>query len=232
MFRTLVFLLLLLPTFVGAVGEVDLLWEADTYTPPFYKGLPIWSKQSRINLFAVENIPNESASTLIYRWTRDGSVIGAASGVGKRSLSFADGVLSLSTEIKVDVFKEEGQEPLGTATLILKPSDPRALVVEDNPLYGLMLNKAIYGEFVIKEDESSFSAIPLFSDISKRTGEAMKYVWSTNSGDSRVGERVTYRAPEEGEGTASVGLRITNAKTVFQPKQNNFLIKFNKQNDF
>ncbi len=232
MLRILVLLLFLLPIQTKALGEVDLIWEADTYTPPFYKGLPLWSKQSQIKFVAIENIPNKSPSTLIYRWSRDGKVIGSSSGVGQNTFTFSDSVLSLPTEIEIDVFEEEGQGSIGSASLVLRTIPSKSIVVEDNPLYGLMLNKAISGEFIIKEDESSFGAIPFFENVSARFAPAITYTWSTNTGDRRLGETVTYRAPEKGEGTASITLTTSNKKTLSEPTRNNFLIRFNKQNDF
>ena len=42
----------LLFTVVNA-QSVDLLWQGETYVPPFYKGKSLWSDQSRITLFAI-----------------------------------------------------------------------------------------------------------------------------------------------------------------------------------
>src|SRR5262245_18430252 len=84
------------------LGTVDLLWQGEVYTPPFYLGRALWSGQSRLTVVAVPHVGSSAANSLVYRWTRDGEVLGNASGVGKRTLSFNDSVLSKATQIQLD----------------------------------------------------------------------------------------------------------------------------------
>ena len=212
-----------------AEGEVDLIWEAQTYTHPFYEGLPLWSNESNITFTAIPHIPSVSPGNIIYRWSKNKTVLGSLSGVGKNSLSFKDTVLSLPVEVTIDLFLENGSSPLGSRTVTLKPASPKLLGLENSPLYGLMTNKSVINEFIIEEDEVTLSAIPLFSTVSKRTAGAFVYTWLTNSGERRVGDSITYRAPETGGGSASVMVRGENSKIIAQPKNVNFLIKFNEQ---
>ncbi|HRH25469.1 MAG TPA: hypothetical protein PLD99_00750 [Parcubacteria group bacterium] len=215
-----------------AEGEVDLIWEASTFTHPFYEGLPLWSNESSITLTAIPHLPNISPNNIIYRWSKNKTVLGSLSGIGKNSLSIKDTVLSLPVEVTIDLFLENGSSPIGTATLSLTPTNPKLLIFENSPLYGMLSNKSIQNEFTIKEDEVTLSAVPLFSTVSKRTAGAFEYTWLTNSGERRIGDSVTYRAPEGGSGSASVVVRANNSKIIAQPKNVNFLIKFNEQNDF
>src|SRR3989344_1173365 len=50
--------------------SVDLLWQGETYTPPFYKGKSLWSNQSRITFFAMTNGLGNPAN-LSYKWTKN-----------------------------------------------------------------------------------------------------------------------------------------------------------------
>lgn len=233
--RKLLFSLLfsfLIPIFhLNAAQEVDILWQANTYTPPFYKGLPLWSNQSRITFVAIPNLPNINPSSLIYRWTQDGTVLGPSSGINKRSITIGDTVLSLPTEIRVDVFLEEGTEPLGSASVSLEPITTKLMVYENNPLYGLLLNKSITSEFEITEDEVTFAAIPLYANVSMRNAPSITYTWITNTGDTRSGPDITYRAPEEGSGSASITLGSKHSQTLIEPKKMNFLVKFDSTSD-
>lgn len=205
--------------------SVDLVWQADTYTPPLYKGLPLWTNESRITLVAIPQIAN--ASSLIYRWKKDGVVLGMSSGVNKRSLSFSDSVLSLPVEIELDLFVEEGASPVASARTVIRPTGFKLVAVEDSPLLGLLLNRAVAQNFDLGEKEVSFVALPFFADVTTRFAPVLSYSWTTNTGDKREENRVTYRAPEEGSGSASVTLRVTNARTLAQPAGVNFLIRFN-----
>ncbi len=222
----------LLPTIASADGEVDLFWEAQSYTHPFYEGLPLWGNESSVTFVAVPNLPNISAGSIIYRWSKNNTVLGSLSGVGKNNLTLKDTVLSEPIQVTIDLFLENGSSPLGSATVSLRPTSPKLLVFENSPLYGLLTNKAVTNEFNIKEDEVTFSAVPMFSLVSRRDAPAFVYTWLTNSGERRVGNSITYRAPEEGGGSASVMLRGEDSKVVAQPKNVSFLIKFNEQNDF
>lgn len=217
---------------IHAEGEVDLIWEANTFTPPFYEGLPLWSNESSITLTAIPNLPNINPNSIIYRWSKNGTILGSLSGVNKNSLSFKDTVLSPPVKVTIDLFLENGSSPIGSATVLLKPTPPKLLIFENNPLYGFMMNKTIRNTFTIREDEVTFSAVPLFSTVSKRTAAAFDYTWLTNTGENRSGNSVTYRAPDGASGSASVTIRAIDSKIIAQPKEVSFLIKFNEQNAF
>lgn len=224
---------LLFPFFYAlAAGEVDLLWQGRTYTPPFYLGLPLWSNESRITLVALARVPGVEASALYYKWSKNGTVLGTSSGVNKRSLTFADSVLSLPAEIRVDVLRAQGEGIEASASVTLAPVASKLLVYEDSPLYGLMLHKAVLGEFSLSEPEVTFAAFPLYSTVTDRRASAMTYTWTTNSNEKRIGESITYRAPENSAGSSNVSLRAANIRVLTQPKVMSFLVKFDNTNDF
>lgn len=221
----------LLPAITSA-QSVDLIWEADTYVPPFYKGLPLWTNESQANFVAVPHIPGYNPDTLIYRWSKNRTVLGSLSGVNKRSLSVSDTVLSEPVEVTIDVFENNGASPLASKSVRLTPTSSKLVVVEDSPLHGLLLNKSVKQEFVLSKDEVTFSAIPFFATVSTRVAGALEYSWATNIGEKRAGNSVTYRLPEEGSGSASVTLRSNDSKMIVQPKPINFLIKFDRETNF
>lgn len=220
-------LALALPVFAGA-QTVDLLWQGKTYTPPLYPGRSLWSNQSILTVVAIPHVGSGSASTLVYKWYTDGDLLSSISGTGKRTLSLADSVLSRPIEIRVDVLSPDGSETLASNTILLTPHSSELLVVEDNPLYGLLLNKAIGSEYHLTEDEISFVALPLFSKLASRNSEGSSYVWSTNTGDTRTGNRTTYRIPESASGSSEVSVRFTNASTLMLPLTKSFLVQFGK----
>lgn len=222
----------LLPTTVLAVDSVDLLWQGDTYTPPFYEGRSLWSNQSQVKITAIAHTANFNPSTLYYRWKRNGTVLGSLSGINKTSLTLIDSVLSLPIEVTMDVRDGEDGKVLATETIFLTPVRPRLIVIEDNPLYGLMLHKVVGDTLVLKDREVSFSAIPFFSRVSTRTAPAMDYTWRTNAGDTRKGNRSTYRSPEGERGEAEISLEATNAGVLESPVGRSFSVKFGDQNAF
>src|SRR3989344_3741283 len=100
------FLIFLLPVIANA-QSIDILWQGETYTPPFYQGRTLWSTESRITLVAIpHNLGNRNA--LNYRWTQNSTVLGNVSGVGKHSLSFMDPIISRPQKIKVEIMSGSG----------------------------------------------------------------------------------------------------------------------------
>ena len=218
----------LLPATIFA-QSVDLIWEADTYVPPLYKGLPLWTNESDVTFVAIPHLPSVNTSTLIYRWSKNGTILGSLSGVNKRSLTISDTVLSEPVEITIDVFEDNGASPLASRKARLTPSSAKLVIVEDSPLQGLLLNRAMKQEFILSKDEVTFSAIPFFATVSTRLAGALEYNWTTGTGDKRSGNSVTYRIPQEGKGFTSITLKSNDSKMIVQPKPINFLIKFNKE---
>lgn len=221
------FALTFIPFSLKAASDVDLLWQGQTYTPPFYEGRSLWSNESRVDLYAIPHIVGADLSTLYYRWSKDGTVLGSLSGINKRSITFVDTALSLPIEVKMDVRQGENGDILASRTVLLTPIGPKTLVVKDDPLYGLLFNSPIGGEFALSGPEVSFAAVPLFAAVSTRLAPAMSYTWTMNSSDSRTGNEVLYRAPEGTSGLSNVSLRVTDSHTLVQPEDKDFSIKFN-----
>ncbi len=56
-----------------SISEVEILWEADTYTPPFYKGKALYSPDAPLSLLAIPTVPKGTRpETLTYLWKKDG----------------------------------------------------------------------------------------------------------------------------------------------------------------
>lgn len=208
------------------IGTVDLLWQGETYTPPFYLGRALWSGQSRLTIVAVPHVDGYNASSLIYKWVRDGEVLGSASGAGKRTLAFNDSVLSRPVEIELNAYLPDGTTLGATARLNLAPVQPRLLVVEDSPLYGLILERAVRSTHALRGEEVTFAALPLFAPVSNRTTATQSYNWRTNTGDARTGATVTYRIPEGATGSSEITVRAENKNTLMQAPEKSFLVEF------
>lgn len=229
MLRKVLLILLLLPV-TGFAASVDLLWQASTYTPPFYEGKALWSNQSTITFTAIpQGFTNPSS--LIYRWSKDDAILGNSSGVNKRSLTIYDTPLSLPVTVKVELLTAPDTEPVAENTVALKPSYVRLLAYEDNPLYGLMLNNEIGNSFAMKEQEVSFAAIPLYGQVTTRLAPAYTYTWLANGSDTRTGNKVTYRAPDGASGSSSIVLKANDSRVVVEPGDKTFNLSFDFSNN-
>lgn len=109
-------------------ASVDLLWEAtDAYTPPFYKGKALLPPGGTIKISA---IPSASApKNLTYNWSRNGSVLGNASGFNKNSLTIKQDTLDNQERINLDI---KGGAFSGSSSTNLTASDPILLAYKKN----------------------------------------------------------------------------------------------------
>ncbi len=213
----------LLPASASA-QSIDLLWQGQTYIPPFYEGRALWSKQARIIMTAVVSGLGDPNS-LIYRWSKDGSVLGSVSGIGKKSLTFSDNVFSDPITITVEVIGSNNAT-LAENTVSVEPREYAPMIYENNPLYGFMFHREVGTGFMMDGQEATFTAFPFFANAAAKTAPSLSYKWSTNSGGSEYQNTVTYRAPEDGAGIAKISLTLKDASDIIPAVNRSFLIKF------
>lgn len=207
--------------------SVDLLWQADTYTSPFYKGRALWSNQSRITLTAVPHGLGSSAN-LIYKWTRNGTVLGNISGRGQNTIAFTDSVLSRPQTFKVDILSND-EIVLTSMSSTFIPTSPNLVIYENNPLYGFMFHREMSGTRQLEEREITFTAFPFFFSASNRMDDALGYEWRTNTGGVETKNSVTYRTPEDAAGVSRVSIRAFNQDKIMQDTNKSFLVQFGNQ---
>ncbi len=215
--------LLLIPS-VSSAQSVDLLWQADTYTPPFYKGRALWSNQSGITFVAVPTGLG-NPSSLNYRWTRNGTVLGSISGVGRNTMKYSDSILGRAQNVSVDIVSPT-QEVLASASVSLRPITPSLLIYENNPLYGFMFHNEATGGYEISDIEVTFSAFPLFFTAAHRGDPMVWYEWRTNTGARENANSAIYRVPEGSSGTAQISAQASTSVMVLQEAAKSFSVRF------
>ncbi|MBX4189507.1 hypothetical protein KW785_02840 [Candidatus Parcubacteria bacterium] len=213
-------------------SSVDLLWQGYSYTPPFYTGRSLWGYQGNLTLLAIPHLEDSQApGSLIYKWSKNGTVLSSLSGTGKDSITFADTILALPTTIQVEVMTDS-ETVVGSASIALRAVSPRALVYEDNPLYGIVFGNAASEKVALRGKEVSFAAFPFFMSASSRTASGLKYSWTTNGTGEQMTNRVTYRAPDNVSGSTRVHVDISNLNTALQGASKDFLVQFGNDNAF
>jgi hypothetical protein len=214
---------LLIGASVVRAQSVDILMQAGTYTPPFYKGAPKWSNQSLVSLTAVVT-GVDNPSSLNYKWIDNITVLGRTNGVGKNTLVFFDSILGNTQRIHMQVFNSN-DEMLAKNSIIFAPTKTETLVYEDNPLYGLMLHKEVSSGHTLKGSEGSFAVFPLFFSTANRL-MGIDYSWRTNNGDSQTLNTVTYRIPPGTSGSSVVTVKADNPSKILQSSEMRFVVKF------
>ena len=208
--------------------EVDLLWQGETYTPPFYQGRTLWSNQSRITFLAIpQGLGNPN--NLNYKWTKNGIVLGNINGIGRNSFFFYDSILSKPQSVMVEILSEQGAV-LASASNIVTPTLPELVVYENNPLYGFMFHREINGEYQFQDKETTFTAFPLFFSTLNRLDPMIDYQWQTNNTGVETKNSVTYRTPENTSGSSEIRVRVSNRDKITQDASKRFLVKFGDLN--
>lgn len=215
---------------------VDLIYETLAYTPPFYKGRALNPNQGVVLVTAIPELikptgEKVSAQNVIYSWKKNGKVQQSDSGIGKNVFVFNGDVPIRDTAIEVTASSLDG-DITASKEINIKNYSPKIVFYENNPIYGIMLNKAINNTVRMLSDEFSLVAIPYHFSIGYANSPDIDYTWNMNG--KTVGNQTfknTFTARIEGDtaGTASIGLKISNNTRIFQFTEDKFNINFNKQ---
>ncbi|TAK57463.1 hypothetical protein EPO17_01945 [Patescibacteria group bacterium] len=218
-------------------GEVDLVWETSGYVPPFYKGKASYVNQGFVTVVAIPNMVGTngkklSAKNLVYKWSVDGEVQGSDSGYGKDSYTFRGSIVPKATEISVEA-SSLADGTRATESIELDPERPQLLIYQDDPLYGVLYNKAILDTFPLTTDEATFVTIPYFFSGKTPTVANLDYVWSMNGtdiGGAAKKNRVTLRRSSEADaGSAQVSVAVENSREILQSTEYDFSISFDRK---
>lgn len=214
--------------------SVDIIWEAETYTPPFFKGKSLFSHESLITFTAIPSITGQNGSTpspqnLIYTWKRNGSALPDFSGYGKNTYKYKSGIISRPVQIEV-VVTSPNSDSLGRGFATVYPIDPLVVFYEKNPLYGIMFNKSISGNIKLEDKrEIEIVALPLFFSGKTISNNKIVYDWKINNGtiDSKTLERSKiFRPIENTSGSSIISVSAQNTDGLLQTADKGFNLEF------
>lgn len=167
--------------------EIDLLWQSDSYTPPFFSGKALPSAGTRLRLeamprFRLSDGARVPASDLVYTWRRNDYAIENATGRGKSRLTIDVPIFS-----GTDIISVEARDPrsglAGFASVPIRTIEPVLVLYEDHPLFGVQYYRSIADLSNIPQVEGSFVAVPYFADAASAIDPALLYQWRVNGTD-------------------------------------------------
>ena len=197
--------------------EVDLLWETDTYTPPFYRGKALPTYKSSIKVVAVPNSKNIDTK-FIYTWSIDNldNIVGA-SGYNRTSFVTFGSYAGYERGVNVSMVSFDKSKKV-KSSIKIESVEPELVLYENNSLRGTLFNKALHKITEITGNEFSVKAEPYFVT----TGEMkdIKYEWAINntkveSEDDRD-KIITFTKPDDGSGGARLQAYIKNISNTYQ----------------
>lgn len=216
-------------------SDADVLWEADTYTPPFYKGKALPTSQSSVKIIAMPQFMERGArinpKNLIYKWKKGYSYGENDSGTGKNFFSYTAGYASNADGITMTISNLSGTLSV-KKTIDIPVYEPKIVFYEKKPLENVRYEHALSEHLNLKEKEVILSAVPYFFSFSTPnvSYSNMDFVWQMDGKTlvplpDRKFEFV-FRKPEKGRGQANIQLKVTNNDRNLQSKLENLTLSY------
>ncbi len=212
--------------------NVSLIWEADSYTPKFYKGKGLATHQSNIRVIAIPNFINNAGNklnskNLIYEWSLNGSVDKNQSGVGKDIFKFKGSLISKPKLVTLSVASEGGSLS-AWENITIRFGEPEILIYKKNPLTGTKNNQPLVNGFV-EGTESTFIAEPYFFSKKSFDNRFLQYKWKVDG--NRIdslddGQRITFSGNVWGQ--SSVSVEISNPINLLERARRMFSVIVNR----
>lgn len=205
--------------------NIDVIIEANTSVPVFYRGRSLPSQGAPIRVVAIPHTGDTNNTALLtYKWTLNDKVLLGGPVVGKQSIDITMPTFK-NARLTVEV-TDPNNKLIGEETTILSASEPELHFYEYNPLLGLS-RKSVKSPLVLLGEEATIRAEPFF--MGKTDNDTILYEWELNSqkvenkdSDSHM---ITLR-PTGGGGAAHIHLRVANTIELFQNTENSFQLQF------
>ncbi|MBP9855976.1 MAG: hypothetical protein KBC48_01555 [Candidatus Pacebacteria bacterium] len=196
-------------------GQVDLLWEADTYTPPNYQGKALPTPESWVTIWARPYLTTSSGSiipstNLVYKWYQNGNLLSNQSGANKETLRTQLGNTFDRNEIKVLVSASDGTEALGTVDF--KITTPKIIFYPLTEEGNIDYSRALPDQITFTTNTPKIAAAPFY--LSRQDGEIM-INWNIDGKEVGKGN-VVELAGRGSEEEINVVATAENPSSVFQ----------------
>lgn len=213
--------------------DVDILWEANTYTPPFYKGKALFTPEADVTFVAMPNIvvggKRIDPSDIVYNWKIDGEVDGDSSGFGKNTFAYTGSIVLKPALIQAEVYAATNKSYTGINGFTLSNVYPQAIFYEDSPLYGTLYNRSIRNQFSTRTDAVNMVVAPYFFSTPDKNANIL-YDWNLNSSATDIPtdqNSALFKRKVNNGGTANVSVVITNPLKILQKAVINLGLLFN-----
>ncbi len=210
-------------------SSVDVLWEADSYTPPLYKGKGLRVGPQQVKFVAFSKVINSlgnkiSDQNLYFTWKVSGRVIGRASGMGQ-SVAYLSLTLK-DVPITLEIYSSDRNTLYAKETVLVRNSDAETLVYEKDPLLGILFNKAVGDNYRLVGSETELVAFPYFFSVTNNNSSRLDYTWRINNTKATEGAGKSSILLQGGgaRGSSLVSVEVVNSKNVFQEILSKFTI--------
>lgn len=222
----------IIKTVVLSPNEVDLLWEGNSYVPPFYKGLPLATQEGSINVVAIPNFKDKkNIRDGVFNWYVNNDPVLGSSGYKKDSFNYNLSYLRADQSIGVVVDSITSGEQ-ATKEMKVFPIKPKILFYEKSPLYGLDLTKLIYSGYTPKESQTTIFAVPYYFSSKDLKVADLNFIWKINNSSITTPAKknvLTVKPISNDSGIATIDLSVQYFGKLFEDATNKIQLTLNQQ---
>lgn len=212
--------------------SVDLLWEAQTYTPPFYRGKALPTEGSSVKIVAMPNTQDINVK-YIYTWGVDGNFpLVDHSGYNRTSFVTSGLETGYSRKVKVSIASFDGSKN-AKKQLKISSVDPEPILYENNILKGSFWRQALYDIKEISGDSLSLKVEPYFFSKTDFQDSNLEYIWLINqqniNEDNTQDREMIITKPkdyEKGKQQAQLRIYVKNKNVYTQQMGTNLLVNY------
>ena len=203
-------------TFTFTPAKVNLVWEADTTTPPLYKGKARYSAGSSYKVVAFPSVYVDGArvlsSALDFQWLYRDEAVPEQSGRGRATFSRAGDQLQPGEQVAVEVYY--GNKKVARGELFIPISEPQIVFYPYDPLKGVLYDRALPEGISLLAPEITVRAEPYFFSKAASAAGNLPFAWTLDgediSGPDAARGLLTLRQAGSGEGSARLGVVVQN----------------------
>lgn len=202
-------------------ASVDLIFEAESYTPPFYRGKAYFPYQGKARVIAIPSFIDDNgkqipASNLVFNWKDQNHNFTDSSGLGKNILNYKGSVPIRTGIVSVQVSSID-QKQIANASINIEPKESRVILYENDPEYGILFNKALSDTVNLSKGEITVVATPYYFNVSDPNDYNLKYEWNLNGSVlNKNGNSIVLKSPAGVGGQANLSLQLSNTIDMFQ----------------
>lgn len=193
--------------------NITLVWEADSYVPPFYKGKALMPDGGNARIVALLPPGIEKSQNIRYTWRVDGQIDSEASGYGQDTYRLESDRFGGSSLVIVEA--HNGQSLIGSGALRIPLAPTRVLVYADAPLGGVLFNVE---NPRLEGEELAIETYPAFFSASARNAATLSYGWKVNgfTVDNPLGNTGRLAVRSESVGTTTVSVSVRNDNNILE----------------
>ena len=209
--------------------EVDILWEADTYTPPFYKGKALPTYKSDIKLVAIPNSRKVAAHELMFTWKQDRfSINKNASGYGKNSFIIQGDIPPTPEFVGVEIESLNGTYT-ASKQISVTTVDPDIVLYKNEPLTGISYQNALVKRMQTNKQSVTIRMEPFYFSNDDYLLTRLAYKWLADNkeiSNSTVNNRDIVLSIPTTRKYSTIQAIVSNTVKWIQEAQNTLSIEY------